>query len=363
MRVLIISTDAYGGNGGIALYIRDLCEALASMSEVLEVVVVPRNSGSVCVEVPDGIRFVSEASGGKLSFLRSVFSLRHEPFDFVICGHINLLPVAALFCLPRRIPLVMMAFGIDVWRRPKSWFRRRLVESVDAVWAGSEITRDRMQDWSNLSIEKYGVLLNAIHLERYGMALPRQDLLERYGLEGGKVLLTLCRLSAAERYKGIDEVLDLMPALCSHYPYIVYLIAGDGDDQPRLEEKVRKLGLTDHVVFTGFVEEEDKADFYRLADVFLMPGRGEGFGFVFLEAMACGIPVVASRLDGSFEAVRGGELGRAVDPDDMQALQSAILEALKEDRHIPKGLDYFAFPEFKKRLLTALFQVIERKKR
>ena len=76
-----------------------------------------------------------------------------------------------------------------------------------------------------------------------------------------------------------------------------------------------RWGLSDRVVFAGFIPEAEKADHYRLADAYVMPGRGEGFGFVFLEAMACGIPVVGSRLDGSREALRQGDLGILVDPD------------------------------------------------
>jgi glycosyltransferase involved in cell wall biosynthesis len=81
-----------------------------------------------------------------------------------------------------------------------------------------------------------------------------------------------------------------------------------------------------------------------------MPGRGEGFGFVFLEAMACGVPVVGSKLDGSREALRDGELGLLVDPDDSDALADAVLTALQQPKAVPPGLEYFSFPRFAERL-------------
>src|SRR5262249_19742155 len=104
------------------------------------------------------------------------------------------------------------------------------------------------------------------------------------------------------------------------------------------------------VVFAGRVPEAEKADHYRLADVFVMPGRQEGFGFVFLEAMASGIPVVASNLDGSREAVLYGQLGELADPDDRQALKAAIRRALRRPRQIPDGLAFFSYENFRKRL-------------
>lgn len=358
MRVLVLTTDAYGGNGGIALYNRDLVDALSAFPEVEEVVVVPRNLHFTPTDVPARVSFHTEGTGGKVAFLRTAFAVAHNRFDLVICGHINLLPVATILSFRLRAPLVLLAYGIEVWNRPASLFKRRLLARVDAVWAISAVTRDRMKVWSGLPEDCFTVLPNAIHLERYGMEPRRPDLVERYGLGGHKVLLTLGRLSASERYKGMDEVLEVMPALLSVQPDLIYLIAGDGDDRSRLEAKARDLGVADQVKFAGFVQESEKADVFRLADVFVMPGRGEGFGFVFLEAMACGISVVASRLDGSFEAVRGGILGQVVDPDDRMALIEAIREALVKPGGVPEGLSYFAFPEFQRRLNDSLRRVV-----
>ena len=132
-------------------------------------------------------------------------------------------------------------------------------------------------------------------------------------------------------------------------PDIAYLIAGDGDDRARLEQKAADLGVADRVVFAGYVPETEKADHYRLADAFVMPGRGEGFGIVYLEALACGVPVVASALDASREAVRDGMLGEVVDPDDAASVRRGILAALSTERKVPEGLTYFSFGQFVKR--------------
>jgi glycosyltransferase involved in cell wall biosynthesis len=174
-------------------------------------------------------------------------------------------------------------------------------------------------------------------------------------LQDRKVLLTLARLSASERYKGIDEVLECLPALVRRVPALSYVIAGDGDDRARLMEKCRALEVADRVIFAGRIPEEEKADYYGLADAFVMPSRGEGFGIVFLEALACGVPVVASTLDASREAVEGSGLSVLVDPRDPADLQQGILRALALPRADARDfLAHFSRPAFERRVHTLL---------
>jgi phosphatidyl-myo-inositol dimannoside synthase len=356
LRILLLTTDAYGGHGGIAYYNRCLAKALAEMPEVEEVVVLARVMRFAPEGIPEKVRFVTGAAGGKLRYLRAVLAVAAERFDIVICGHINLLPLAAPFAMLKSVQLVLQVHGIDVWQpvpRAKLW-----INKVDAVWTVSAITRDRMNTWAKLPVSKYTIIPNTIHPERYGLAPKRDDLVERYGLEGRKVIMTLARLAGYERYKGIDEILEALPALLEQEPNLIYMVLGDGDDQPRLEAKAQTLGIADKVIFAGFISEADKADYLRLADVFALPGRGEGFGIVYLEAMACGIPVVGSQLDGSREALRDGLLGELVDPAVPASVQQGILRALAKPREIPPGLFYFAWPDFAQRVAQAVRQLV-----
>ena len=353
MRVLLLTTDAYGGHGGIGLYNRDVADALAAMPEVSEIVVIPRTMPLAPIGIPDKVRFVAGAVGGKLRFIRSALTAATGRFDVIICGHVNLLPLAAMLNLKWRAPLALMVYGVDVWAPLSAWTRFWL-RRVDAIWTISLITRDRMNQWAGIAQSKYLLMPNAIHLERYGIADKRQDLLQRHGLAGRKVIMTLARLPSFERYKGIDEILELMPVLLDREPALAYLVVGEGDDRPRLEAKARALGLQDRVVFTGLVDETDKADYFRLADAFVMPGRGEGFGFVFLEALACGVPAVGSLVDGSREALLNGELGVLVDPADPISVLDGIELALASPRVIPPGLAHFSWPKFRERIAAAV---------
>jgi glycosyltransferase involved in cell wall biosynthesis len=245
--------------------------------------------------------------------------------------------------------LVLVIYGIDAWRPTKSSLVNYLATKADLYVSPSKITRDRFADWSGTERNNVVLLPNAIHSTRYGCSPPNPQLLKRYGFSGNKILMTLGRMSDSERYKGFDEVLEMLPELVSEIPNLAYLIVGDGSDRRRLEEKARALGLRSLVAFSGSVTESEKADHYRLADAYVMPSRGEGFGFVFLEAMASGIPVVASSIDGGREAVLDGALGILVDPGNREDLKRGILEALARPKGIPTGLDYFFFEKFEQR--------------
>ena len=113
-------------------------------------------------------------------------------------------------------------------------------------------------------------------------------------------------------------------------------------------------------MFAGYVPEAEKADHYRLADAFAMPGRGEGFGIVYLEALACGVPVVASSADASQEAVLGGALGSVVDPDDPASVVSGIRDALARPEGVPPGLDHFSQAHFAERWHAVLDRMLDR---
>ncbi|HJQ40413.1 MAG TPA: glycosyltransferase family 4 protein [Thermoanaerobaculia bacterium] len=343
MKALLLCTDAYGGYGGIALYNRDLAEALAARPDCEEVLVVPRVIRSDPGPIPPKITFLADAARGPLHYMRAIARARRANADVVICGHVNLLSVA---CSITAHPLLMI-YGIEAWKH-RSAVGTRLLHRCAAVVSISAITRDRFLAWSHYAGRTH-LLPNAIHAEQYGIGSKRADLIARYGLAGKRVLLTVGRLAREERYKGFDEVLEVLPNLPGD---VVYMIGGGGNDRARLEDKAARLGVAERVIFTGNFPEEEKADLYNLADLYVMPSRGEGFGFVFLEALACGLPVIGSKHDGGCEALLGGTLGLLVDPANPAEIEEAIRELLARPapREIPEQLEYFSFANFQRRL-------------
>ncbi len=336
MSIVFLVTDAYGGHGGIALFNREFCAAIGE-----PVTVIPRVVRGPVGDVPPNVTFIAEAAKSPFAYLKALAMARRLKPELVICGHINLLPVAFV-----DHPLLVV-HGIEAWKKT----RRAPLGKCRGIVSVSALTRDRLLGWSGYGGPTY-VLPNAVHLEHYVIRPRRRDLVDRYHLDGRRVLLTVGRLESEERSKGFDEVLEVLPTLP---PDVVYMIAGGGNDFTRLQQKSRDLGVADRVVFTGLFDERDKPDLYNLADVYVMPSRGEGFGFVFLEAMACGVPAIASKADGGREALRDGELGLLVDPTNPAEVRAAIVEALERgERRIPPGLDYFSFEKFAERSRTIL---------
>lgn len=360
INILVLITDAYGGYGGIAKFNRDFLSALCSHPSVNEVVACPRHVLLPVTErIPNKLKYIVKGVGGKIRYFFIVLKqvIINPHFDLLICGHINLMPLMWLVSKMTNTPMVLIVHGIDAWTPTRSWLTNRLIGTISSFIAVSELTRKRFSDWSGLGLDKSHILPNCVNVSAFCPGPKKSELLMRYGLENKKVLLTLGRISALERYKGFDEIIDALPVLAENIPNIAYLIAGDGDDRPRLEEKVKRLGLAGRVVFAGMVEEVEKVDHYRLADAYVMPSSGEGFGIVFLEAMACGIPVVASKIDGGREAVMNGKLGELADPTNITDIIEKIEKVLKQPRgYIPGELGYFSFENFESRC----HQIIEK---
>jgi glycosyltransferase involved in cell wall biosynthesis len=131
-------------------------------------------------------------------------------------------------------------------------------------------------------------------------------------------------MEATEQYKGYENVLLALPEVLVRFADARYLIVGDGPDRPRIEALARRIGVAENVIFAGYVPNEELPEHYNLCDLFAMPSKGEGFGIVFLEALACGKPVVAGNKDASVEPLLNGKLGRLVDPDSVEQIADAI---------------------------------------
>ncbi|MBK1631004.1 hypothetical protein CKO31_09675 [Thiohalocapsa halophila] len=276
----------------------------------------------------------------KLKVLRKAIGMiRREGIDVVcVC---ELSSGSWLGLLLRRmlgIPYINYIHGeeitTDVPYRLFGRRRRQYLHKADAVVAVSEFTRRALIDKMGVAPERIELIVNGVDAERFQPGPKPVTLLERYGLAGKRVLLTVGRL--VER-KGIDTTIRALPEILARCPQTRYLVVGTGDYRAELEALAVAQGVADQVIFAGRVPHDELVAHYQLCDLFVMPNRElanhdtEGFGLVFLEANACGKAVVAGRAGGVVEAVRHGETGLNVDGEDVAAVAGAISQLLLDD--------------------------------
>lgn len=204
------------------------------------------------------------------------------------------------------------------------------LRKADALVTVSSFTRDELIR-RGVEPERIRVITNGVNLERFSPGAKDSEILAQHKIEGKKLLLTIARV---EERKGHDRVIEALPQILKAVPDVVYLVVGDGPYMETLKSLTKNLGLEDKVVFAGRVPREDPTRYYRSCDVFIMPnrtlsnGNTEGFGLVFLEANACGKPVIGGKAGGVPDAVADGETGILVDGNSVEEIAKAAIQLL-----------------------------------
>lgn len=349
--MLGLVTEAYGGRGGIAQYNRDFYGALASLPGIRRIDLLARGGQAGAHRLPGRLR-VHPVRSGRASYAAAALrlALRLRP-DIVICGHAFMVSLAAWTARLCGARLVVQLHGIEIWREPPAG-RRRAIERADLVLCVSRDTRLRVLAATDARPERIVVLPNTVS-DAYTPGPCRSPATR-------PLLLSVGRLDARESYKGHDAVIACLPDLRARGHDATYCIAGEGDDRPRLERLARDGGVADRVRFPGEVSGSELRDLYRQADLFVLPSRGEGFGIVFLEAMACGTPALGLAVGGAVDPLEG--LGRAVPEDgDLADAIAAELDRSAGGRREAEGRDLaarvrarFGRPAFERSVALAL---------
>ncbi len=320
--------------GGIQVYSNFLLEALTDLYPNLDYDVCLKHS--TCVQSFGLAKARFHCAGTWPLFLRTPafaaqiagLGLWQRP-DLVIATHLNFTIAAYWLKRLAGIPYWAIAHGVEAWgiQRPEL---KRALQQADRILAVSGYTRDRLLKEQNLDPSRVSLLPNTFDPSRFQPAPKPAYLLERYGLKPEQpILLTVARLAEVERYKGYDRVLAALPQIRQAIPNIHYLIVGKGNDQLRIEQLIAQFQLQDCVTLAGFVPDQQLCDYYNLCDVFAMPSKREGFGIVYLEALACGKPTLGGNQDGAIDALCGGELGALVNPDDVDAIAQTLIQILQ----------------------------------
>ncbi|MDD5342079.1 MAG: glycosyltransferase family 4 protein [Patescibacteria group bacterium] len=263
---------------------------------------------------------------------------RQEKIKVIHVGQVLPIGNAAYFVKSFwHIPYIVYAHGLDITSPQASPRKRRTLKMVlgqaSVIVANSEFTKRELLRFglpeAKIKVVTPGCDISGNDFDSKGVEALR----ERYRLQDKKVLLTLGRL---EERKGQDMVIRALTQLKSSHPEAVYLVVGSGTYESKLRDLAQKYGVSDSVIFTGEVSEAERPNYFKLADIFIMPSRElsnrdvEGFGIVFLEANAFGKPVIGGRSGGVSEAVLDGQTGLLVNPTDENEISQAISRLLAD---------------------------------
>lgn len=335
-KVLFLALKMFGFTGGIEKVCRTIGRTLYDLSE--ENLVEPLVYCMYDKSNERDSRYLIKSqfrgfNGKRKTFVVKSFLMGMRS-DVVILSHINLLSIGYL--IKRFSPntkVYLIAHGIEIWRKiPET--KLRILKKIDKIIAVSEFTANKIESTHGINPAQIEVLNNCLDPFYY---FPRdfskpKAMLNRYNLTNDNtILMSLSRLSSSEKYKGYDNVIKILPQLVAKNPKLVFLLAGkaDEEEQKRLEKLIDKYKIENNIKLIGFVDEAEVSDHFLLSDIFVMPSKKEGFGIVFIEAMASGLNVVAGNKDGSVDALNKGELGKLVDPDNLVEVEMALSELLE----------------------------------
>lgn len=353
--------------GGIQVYLKDLLQAFLDNIPEIKIRISNKldkgdnkknlNSKKTCFifhgNTPNYLRTIH------FSWSSLIGSLADKP-SLIVTGHINFAPLAYLIHSFIGTPYWIVVHGTDAWGI-KDPIKQKALKAADKIVAVSNYTRDRLLQEQSLEPSKISLLPVTFDVSRFEIAPKPKYLLDKYGLEPNQpVILTVTRLSRSDGYKGYDKVIQSLLHIRQQIPNIHYLIVGKGDDCTRIEQLVQSLNLQEHVTLTGFIPDKELGDHYNLCDVFAMPSKGEGFGIVYLEALACGKPTLGGNQDGAIDALCQGEIGALVDPDNVYQIAQTLIQILQGNYYNPliyqpqmlrqRVIEVFGFEQFKKKL-------------
>jgi glycosyltransferase involved in cell wall biosynthesis len=366
-RVLFLTLKTFGFTGGIEKMCRVVCRTLYEIEEKGQIKSYVYSMYDRPVERDSRYTPAWSFQGfAKKRIWFVVVSIwRGLRSDTILLSHVNMLFIAFLIRLFRpKIKIYLFAHGIEIWQR-LFFLKRYFLKQID-ILAVSEFTKERIIQSQGLNADRVRVLNNALdpfydfpeYFEKPAVLIKKYNLRQK-----GPLLFTLTRLASTEKYKGYDIVIEVLPEIILHYPNLIYMIGGKYDDQEkqRLDILIEKLGVQKHVQLLGFIDEIELTDHFLLADLFIMPSKKEGFGIVFIEAMASGLSAIAGNVDGSTDALKQGELGLLVNPENKAEIKAAILKQLKQHLEQSQPLllqkkckEYFGFEVYRDKLEEVL---------
>jgi phosphatidyl-myo-inositol dimannoside synthase len=351
---LLLAPELFTSEGGITrilrLYLKAICENAGKDDNVRFLSLNDRMVDSGDVRRFANERLVGwEVSGrNKMRFVIGAFKMGFSS-DRIICGHIGQLPVAwAISKVRPRTTYYLVAHGIEVWR-PFSMVERWALRGAKCVFCVSDYTRRQVLQHCPLPEGRTAVLYNALD-PAMGAKAPLPPDANSFGI------LAISRLSLSDSYKGIAHMIAAMPMIREALPTARLRIVGRGDGLESLQKTAQKLNMSGAVEFAGYRNDSELAEEFAKCRIFALPSHAEGFGLVYLEAMANGRPCLGANSGGVPEVI-SEDSGVLVEYGDVPGIASAMVAALRRTWNVDALVgraQTFSFARFKERLRALL---------
>jgi phosphatidylinositol alpha-1,6-mannosyltransferase len=310
---------------------------------------------------------VSGYAGSKIQFALAALRAAGRKPALVVALHPHLAPIAwAMKTRGRKFRSMVFTHGVEVWR-PLSWPRRAALRRADLVIGPSADTVQHL-------VSEQQILPDKIRQLPWGLDPDFEARLNApapYSPPPGfprtrRIILTVGRWDRAEQYKGADTLINALPSVLKNSPGASLVLVGDGNDRARLERLAQDLGVSEHAHFLHGLTPEQLFACYAKCEIFALPSRGEGFGLVFLEAMAHAKPVIGGAHGGIPDIVENGVMGLLVPHGDVERLSQALESLLNDPTRAAamgsSGRDRvanaFSFAQFQSHLTQILNDVL-----
>ena len=232
--------------------------------------------------------------------------------------------------------IVALSHGHEIWWAKIPVLKqllRKIIKDVDHLGYLGQFTKSEIAKASN-QIDKFAQIAPGIDTDHFMPKSARADLIKKYRLEDRRVIVSVGRLV---HRKGQDKLIESLPKILQSFPDAVLLLVGEGPIKQMLKNTAKQSGVTNQVIFAGRVQHIDLPDYICLGEVFAMPVRSrfaglevEGLGIVYLEASACGLPVIVGNSGGATDAVIDGVTGLLVNGSDTDQIADAVCKLLTD---------------------------------
>ncbi|MBI3534716.1 MAG: glycosyltransferase family 4 protein [Deltaproteobacteria bacterium] len=351
-KILSTAFDYRPRLGGIATLSYELFKEMGKIPGVQIKLIAPEQKNAELFDVKSSIDTLRISISPQIpkAVLQFSRAIAYEALHWEPCCifHTVWIPdaISSWLCTPVRayfkIPYFVFTHGVELLessqttkkkiRKLFSPIKKNILQNAAKIFANSHFTKNLLFTKCNVPLTNIVVANPGVDIEKFFPSEKAQDLIEKYQLQNKIVLLTVTRL---DPYKGIDQMIQAMPALIKKYPNLVYLVCGEGNDRDRLYSLAQDKGLNSYVKFVGAVPFDRLRDYYNLADLYVMLSREhieppdiEGFGISFIEAAACAIPALAGNSGGIPDAVEDEVSGWLVNPTDTNLIISKLDQIL-----------------------------------